>query len=129
MSNLKIGKREFVSFPKTIGKHGMASEIGESFYEKSLKKEGINLVSKEVISFSGEAYNTKEFVLGLDTLNSYIGIQMYDLVNSGVENDDYNSVCEALINNMDDSTYKECLSNMESLKEMVDELYEQIKNK
>jgi hypothetical protein len=79
--------------------------------------------------YRGNVYNTKNIVIGLDSLDDYIRSQFYDLVNEGVKSNNSDSVCKSLVKQMDDTTYTECLRNIEHLKEMVDEFYEQIKNK
>lgn len=121
--------KEHIHIPGLLGNGGMIMEVGKTHYEQFLDDSGIVLTDCDVTSYSGTVYNTKNIVIGLDSLDGYIRSQLYDLVNEVVKSNESDSICESLIKQMDDTTYNECLRNIESLKEMVDEFYEQIKNK
>ena len=129
MKKYIIEGKEHIHIPGLLGNGGMLMEVGKTHYEKYLDDSGIVLTDYDVTSYGGSVYNTKDIVIGLDSLDGYIRSQFYDLVNEGVKSNNSDSVCELLIKQMDDNTYNECLRNIESLKEMVDEFYEQIKNK
>ena len=129
MNEFKIKGKEHIHIPGLLGKGGMLMEVGKTHYEKYLEDSGIILTDCDVTSYRGNVYNTKNIVIGLDSLDDYIRSQFYDLVNEGVKSNNSDSVCESLVKQMDDTTYTECLRNIEHLKEMVDEFYEQIKNK
>jgi hypothetical protein len=129
MNEFKIKGKEHIHIPGLLGKGGMLMEVGKTHYEKYLEDSGIILTDCDVTSYGGNVYNTKDIVIGLDSLDDYIRSQFYDLVNEGVKSNNSDSVCESLVKQMDDTTYTECLRNIEHLKEMVDEFYEQIKNK
>ena len=129
MNKFIINGKEHIHIPGLLGKGGMLMEVGKRHYEKYLEDCGIILTDCDVTSYGGNVYNTKDIVIGLDSLDDYIRSQFYDLVNEGVKSNNYDSVCESLIKQMDDITYTECLRNIEHLKEIVDEFYEQIKNK
>ena len=129
MNKFIIKGKEHIHIPGLLGNGGMLMEVGETHYQMYLEDSGIILTDCEVTSYGGTVYNTKSLVIGLDSLDDYIRSQFYDLVNEGVKSDNSDSICESLIKQMDDTTYNECLRNIESLKEMVDEFYEQIKNK
>ena len=124
-----IKGKEHIHIPGLLGKGGMLMEVGKTHYEKYLEDSRIILTDCDVTSYGGNVYNTKDIVIGLDSLDDYIRSQFYDLVNEGVKSNNSDSVCKSLVKQMDDTTYTECLRNIEHLKEMVDEFYEQIKNK
>lgn len=121
--------KEHIHIPGLLGNGGILMEVGKTHYEKYLEDNGIFLTDCDVTSYGGTVYNTKDIVIGLDSLDNFIRSQFYDLVNEGVKSNNTDSICESLIKKMDDTTYTECLRNIEHLKEMVDEFYEQIKNK
>ena len=129
MNEFKIKGKEHIHIPGLLGNGGMLMNLGKTHYEKYLEDSGIILTDCDVTSYGGNVYNTKDIVIGLDSLDDYIRSQFYDLVNEGVKSNNSDSVCESLVKQMDDTTYTECLRNIEHLKEMVDEFYEQIKNK
>lgn len=129
METVKVENKEYIHIPKIVGRHGMLMEVGKTRYEEFLENEGIILTDSNVTSLRGDIYNTKEFVIGLDTLDDYIRNQLYDFVNDGVNPNNYDTICESLIEKMDETTYNECLRNVEHLKEMVDDFYEQIKKR
>lgn len=129
MNKNMVKGKEHIHIPGLLGNGGMIMEVGKTHYEQFLDDSGIVLTDCDVTSYSGTVYNTKNIVIGLDSLDGYIRSQLYDLVNEVVKSNESDSICESLIKQMDDTTYNECLRNIESLKEMVDEFYEQIKNK
>jgi len=129
METIKVENKEYIHLPKIVGKSGMLMEVGKTHYQKYLEDSGIILTDCEVTSYGGSVYNTKDFVIGLDSLDDYIRSQLYEFVNDGVKSNESDSICESLIKQMDEITHYECLRNIEHLKEMVDELYELIKNK
>jgi hypothetical protein len=129
MNKYKIEGKEHIHIPGLLGNGGMLMDFGKTHYEEYLESSGIYLTDSDITSLNGETYNTKEFIIGLDSLDKYIRSQLYVYVNEGVNSNNSDSVCESLINRMDDYSYYECLRNVEHLKEMVDEFYEQIKNK
>ena len=130
MNKFIIKGKEHIHIPGLLGNGGMLMEVGKTHYEKYLDDSGIVLNDYDVTSYRGNVYNTKDIVIVLDSLDDYIRSQFYDLVNEGVKkSNNSDSVCESLIKQMDDTTYTECLRNIEHLKEIVDEFYEQIKNK
>lgn len=129
MNIINVKGKEHIHIPGIVGKSGMLMELEKTNYEEYLESCGISLTDSDVTSFNGDTYNTKKFVIGLDSLDNYLRSQLYHFVNEGVDSNNSDSLCESLINSMDENTYNECLKNVEHLKEMVDEFYEQIKNK
>ena len=129
MNIIMVGGKEHIHIPGIVGNGGMVMRVGKNSYEECLESRGIYLTNSDVTSLNGETYNTKEFIIGLDSLDSYIRSQLHHYVNDGVNSNNSDSICESLISKMDENSYKECLGNVEHLKEMVDEFYEQIKNK